>query len=242
MIETYAECVKLITDAATQADGSYRRNYSICYDPVHHAALWVAYPMHSYYTSGSANSETFVLDPSFSNAQQAVVNSGSYSAVGASYSRGHQIAKAQRTVTALARKQTNYCTNMTPQNQTLNGGKWMQLESKERAAWMCSDTLYCVSGCHFDNYDNVATDKEGKTCPVPTHYYKVMLRTVSGTTGKSVAACSASELKCIGYWVEHDASAVPQAMSVADIERLTGHTFFVNVPNAPKGVFNESQW
>jgi len=133
MIETYAECVKLITDAATQADGSYRRNYSICFDPVHHAALWVAYPMHSYYTSGSEDNKSFVLDPSFSNAQQAVVYSGTYSAVGASYSRGHQIAKAQRTVTTLARKQTNYCTNMTPQNQTLNGGEWMQLESRSAA-------------------------------------------------------------------------------------------------------------
>ncbi|MBP3454874.1 MAG: DNA/RNA non-specific endonuclease [Alistipes sp.] len=236
MVETYSACVKLITDAAAQADGSYRRNYSICYDPEHYVALWVAYPMHTWYTSGSNDSTTFVIDPAFSTSQQ-VTNT-----YATGYSRGHQIAKAQRKVTALARKQTNYYTNMTPQNQTLNGGKWATLESNERGAWMCSDTLYCVSGCHFDNYNTTTTNNDGKTCPVPTHYYKVMLRTVSGNTGKSVTACSASELKCIGYWVEHNASAVPQAMSVADIERLTGQTFFVNVPNAPKGVFNESQW
>ena len=242
MIESYAQCVKLITDDATQADGTYRRNYSMCYDPVHHAALWVAYPMHSYYTSGSASSETFVLDPSLDKQQQAVVNSRSYQADGAAYSRGHQIAKAQRTVTALARKQTNYCSNMTPQNQTLNGGKWMALESKERGAWMCSDTLYCVSGCHFDNYDTLSTDNDGKVCPVPTHYYKVMLRTRSGNTGKSVAACSASELICAGYWVEHTASAVPQLMTVAEIETLTGMTFFAHVPEAPKGTVEASYW
>lgn len=213
----------------------------MCYDPEHHVALWVAYPMHSWYISGTEKSETFVYDPSFTAEQQPWLTSA-YKLGEYTYSRGHQIAKAQRTVTAEARKQTNYYTNMTPQNQTLNGGKWMQLEKKERETWMCSDTLYCVSGCHFDNYDTVSTDPKEKSCPVPTHYYKVMLRSVSGTTGKAVADCSASELKCIGYWVEHKSDAVPQAKSVAEIERLTGHTFFVNVPNAPKTTFDESQW
>lgn len=228
--------MKLITDGGSQADGTYRRNYSMCYDPERFVALWVAYPMHSWYTSGSSNNESFYRDPSFTASQQ-VTNT-----YDSGYSRGHQIAKAQRKVTDVARKQTNYYTNMTPQNQTLNGGKWRVLEDKERGVWMCSDTLYCVSGCHFDNYDTTVKNNDGKTCPVPTHYYKVMLRTVSGATGKAVADCSAAELKCIGYWVEHDASAEPQAMSVAEIERLTGHTFFVNVPNAPKTTFNASQW
>ena len=37
----------------------------------------------------------------------------------------------------------------------------------------------------------------------------------------------------------------PQAkdmMSVAEIERLTGFTFFANVPNAPKDTYNPSDW
>ena len=85
--------------------------------------------MHSYYTGGSNNSETFYTDPAFTESEQI----GSTFSV-SSYNRGHQIAKAQRKVTALARKQTNYYTNMTPQNATLNGGKWAQLEEQERGA------------------------------------------------------------------------------------------------------------
>lgn len=212
--------------------GTTRRNYSMCYDTQHYVARWVAYPMHSYYTSGSEKSETYYQDPSFTSSQQitdSYVN-------GQTNSRGHQIAKAQRTVTAEARKQTNYYTNMTPQLQSLNGGKWSSLEDKERTAWMCSDTLYVVSGCHFDNYNTTCQNNDGKTCPMPTHYFKVMLRTKAGNTGKRVQVCSASELICAGYWVENKDNDVATITftSVSEIEQLTGFTFFVNVPNAPK--------
>jgi endonuclease G len=77
---------------------------------------------------------------------------------------------------------------------------------------------------------------------VPTHYFKVMLRTKSGNSGKKVQDCSADELICAGYWVANSADATPQIKSVAEIESLTGFTFFVNVPNAPKNTFTASDW
>ena len=236
--EEEAKCVKIITDAAKGSNGYYPRNYSFCYDAAHYVARWVAYPMHSYYTSGSYNDAEFYQDPSFTTNEQI----GNTYKNGTVNNRGHQIAKAQRKVTDLARKQTNYYTNMTPQNGTLNGGKWAQLEAKEREEWMCSDTLYMVSGCHFDNYNFTIPNRDGKTCPVPTHYFKVMLRTKSGKLGKRVQECSADELICAGYWVTNSSKAVPQIKSVAEIEQLTGFTFFVNVPNAPKSTYTASDW
>lgn len=194
--------------------------------------------MHSYYTSGSNSDADFILDPNFSESQQI----SDYYKSGSGYQRGHQIAKAQRKVTKVARTQTNYYTNMTPQNGTLNGGKWLDLEEKERGKWMCNDTLYMVSGCHFDNYNTTVRNDDGKTCPVPTHYYKVMLRTKNGNTGKSVASCSASELICAAYLVANNASATPQIMSVAELEKKVGFTFFVNVPNAPKTTYTRTDW
>jgi endonuclease G len=79
---------------------------------------------------------------------------------------------------------------------------------------------------------------------VPTHYFKVMLRTKTGTTRKAVAECSASELICAGYWVPNvpNTEATTTLMSVSEIERLTGFTFFVNVPNAPKSEVDASDW
>ena len=236
--EQYDKCVRLITDAAKQSNGYYRRNYSICYDPTNYVARWVAYPMHSYYRNGSADSEDFVTDPNFSTSQQI----GATYKNGNVYNRGHQIAKAQRRVTKLAREQSNYYTNMTPQNATLNSGKWLDLEEKERGSWMCSDTLYMVSGCHFDNYNTKIGNNDGKTCPVPTHYFKVMLRTKKGNTGKAVQNCTASELICAAYLVENSATATPQLMSVEALEKRVGFIFFVNVPNAPKGSYTASDW
>lgn len=31
-------------------------------------------------------------------------------------------------------------------------------------------------------------------------------------------------------------------MSISDLEKLTGHAFFTNVPNAPKSSYNPSDW
>ena len=238
-VEDASRCVKIITD--TTVDGVNPRNYSFCYDPTNYVARWVAYPMHNYYTEGSNNSETFYQDPSFSASEQ--ITSTYVSSYG--YDRGHQIAKAQRKVSYMARQQTNYYTNMTPQNSSLNGGKWANsLEAKERGSWMCSDTLYVVSGCHYDNYNTIVPNNDGKSCPAPTHYFKVLLRTKAGNTGKPVAECSASELICAGYWVPNvpNSEATITLMSVSEIARLTGFPFFVNVPNAPKDVVSASDW
>ena len=236
--EEWSKCVRLITDGGKQSNGHYRRNYSICYDAAHYVARWVAYPMHSYYTSGDHDDKEFINDPNFSASQQI----GSTYENGEINNRGHQIAKAQRKVTKVARTQTNYNTNMTPQNGDLNSGEWLKLEEKERGKWMCSDTLYMVSGCHFDNYNTTVRNNDGKTCPVPTHYYKVMLRTKNGNTGKSVASCSANDLICAAYLVANNATATPQIMSVAELEKRVGFTFFVNVPNAPKTTYTRTDW
>lgn len=62
----------------------------------------------------------------------------------------------------------------------------------------------------------------GNPCPVPTHYYKVLLRTKQGTTGQPVTTLAADELQCIGFWYEQttDKAQTPDgcAVSVAEIE------------------------
>jgi hypothetical protein len=60
--------------------------------------------------------------------------------------------------------------------------------------------------------------------------------------GKRVQECSADELICAGYWVTNSSKATPVIKSVAEIEQLTGFTFFANVPNAPKNTFTASDW
>ena len=116
--------------------------------------------------------------------------------------------------------------------------------------------MYTVIGCYFDTY----TDKYGNTgtpkkisfggrsdVSRPTMFYYALLRTKSGNTGKSVKDCSASELQCVAFVIchEQDKGHKPQSkdiISIEELEKLTGFTYFDNVPNAPKGTFNASDW
>lgn len=224
------------------------RNYSFCFDKEKHCALWVAYPLHRCYTEGSGHrTNAWGYDPCcIDDVYEPNLKNAYYPQGGSSYShsRGHQLPSADRLASDADNATTFYYTNMTPQLQSLNGASWGALEGDLRDKWMCSDTLYVVTGAHFDPGYGYAYDNKGagKACAVPTHYYKVILRTKSGSSGKWVGNCSASELKCVGFWFEHKGGAARQTMSVAEIEEKTGLTFFPNVPNAPKTVYNASEW
>ena len=238
-----------------------KRNYSFCFAPEHYASLWVAYPLHGCYL-GTGRKDSFGYDYEFAEYTsslglggvelQANMGRAYYTEDNVQYDRGHQLPSADRNATVEDNITTFYATNMTAQHKNINQKMWATLESRVRD-WVCADTLYVVTGAFFDEghgyaYDNGGKEKGGKRVSMPTHYYKALLRTKNGATGKSVADCTADELKCIAFWVEHDikrtgtAVYTSDACSVAELEQRTGMTFFVNVPNAPKTTFDTSEW
>ena len=226
------------------------RNYSFCFDKERYCSIWVAYPLHECYLGDASRKDNWGYDPCCIADEFEPNLSGSYYSQGGgtnTHSRGHHLPSADRVASREDNLTTFYCTNVTPQLQSLNGGTWMSLEDALRGEkYMCKDTLYVVTGAHFEqgaNYNYAWDNKgKGKACAVPTHYYKVVLRTKKGDSGKWVGNCSADELKCVGFWFEHKGGAPRQTMSVAEIEKKTGYTFFPNVPNAPKSTYNPSDW
>ena len=130
------------------------RNYSFCFDKEKHCALWVAYPLHRCYTEGEGNrTNAWSYDPCcIDNEYEPNLKNAYYPQGGSSYShsRGHQLPSADRLASNEDNATTFYYTNMTPQLQSLNGGTWETLESDLRDDYMCSDTLYVVTGAHFD--------------------------------------------------------------------------------------------
>lgn len=233
---------------SAQKGSSVERNYSFCFDKSKRASCWVAYPIHTSHIRGSASrSNEFLFDPDLTESWQANM----FRSYTGAYDRGHQIAAADRKCSQEMMDQTFYATNMTPQQSNFNQKLWATLEGRVRG-YACADTLYVVTGAYFgttwdSSIARSTTDCDGNTCPTPTHYYKVLLRTKSGSTGKSVRNCSAMELKCVGIWLTHEnnsSTTVPTSAfcSVADIEAKTGFRFFVNVPNAPKDTFSASEW
>ena len=230
------------------------RNFTVCFSAEHHVPMWVAAPRHDCYESGAKRTDAYAKDPKIPADIQ--YNSKS---TGGGCNKGHMLGSAERLSSTATNKQAFYYTNIAPQfssGYNTGGGGWNTLED-----WVdgqsCADTLYQVIGCYFDRY----TDGYGYTVSpkkisfggrddvsLPTMFYCVLLRTKSGNTRKSVIDCSASELKCAAFVRSHTNSLKGQKvtrsemMSVADLEKLTGFTFFANVPNAPKSTLNPSDW
>lgn len=232
-------------------NGHRARNISICYSAEHHCPVWVSGPVHSCY-KGSNGNRNYGPDPVIPSSIQPKNKT-----VEGSYNKGHMIGNNERSRTSGMNKQVSYYTNMAPQHSsTFNtgGGAWNNLEDKIDSYW-CADTLYTVVGCYFetwtDSYGNTAQPKRtgfgGVQASVPTMFYTLLLRTKKGNTEKSVMECSREELQCVAFVMSHAMQKEHEPgrrdmRSVAEIERLTGFTFFANVPNAPKDTYNPSDW
>ena len=233
--------------------GKKARNYTVCFSAEHHCPVWVAAPRHKMYQSGASRTDAYAKDPSIPADIQYKSKS-----TGGGCNKGHMLGSAERLSSTATNKQVFYYSNIAPQySSTFNtgGGGWNNLED-----WVdtqvCSDTLYVVIGAYFDEF----TDGRGYSEPParisfggrsdvsrPTMFYYILLRTKSGSTGKPLSQCTASELKCAAFVRSHDTPKGTKVdekdlMSVSDLEKVTGFTYFPNVPQAPKDSYNASDW
>ena len=211
-------------------DGKKTRNYSYYYDYSARIAVWVAYPLNSVLIGGTGKrSNAWAVDPLMPVSDQAVITSGNYRGL-YGMNRGHQIPSADR-YRPVANKETFYGTNMTPQLGSFNSGVWAKLEDRVRAWAKACDTLYVVTGCVIEPRYGVASDNNGKSVVSPGAYYKAVLRyNPSGTFGHAgYNACA--------IYLEHNADNANRAvnssmaMSIRELERITGVDFFVNLPS-----------
>jgi endonuclease G len=223
-----------------------KRNYTHLYDRSTYASLWTAYPLYKA-TTGGSRSESWAANPNLKTSEQINIWDGSYGVNYGStiYARGHQIPDADRSNNATMQTHTYYATNLVPQIQDkFNGGIWMNLESAIRDAIPSSDTLYVVTGVTFKTVGGSETVKyikpkcDSKQCPVPNYFYKVLLKVKRSSNGGITAASA------IGFWFEHKQysdSYTNYAVSVNEIERLTGLDFFVNLPSSLETTAEQNQ-
>ena len=247
----YAHHLCAGSEKNAQRNGS-ARNYTVCYSAEHHCPLWVAAPRHRSYESGASRTDAYGKDPKIPSDIQ--YNSKS---TGGGCNKGHMLGSAERLSSTATNKQVFYYTNIAPQySDTFNtgGGAWNNLEDHVDGL-VCSDTLYVVIGCYFENFSKNGAEASPKTISFggrndvscPTMFYYALLRTKKGNTGKRVQDCSASELQCAAFTICHEMpfKHKPEAadmMSIAELEELTGVTYFPNVKNAPKSTYSASDW
>ena len=206
---------------------SLGRNYSFYWSQSDHLALWVAYPLQGDLLAKKVDrTDAFASDPVFTSLQQAS-KSGYTSTDSYTYTKGHQLPSADRLSSEELNKSTFYMTNMTPQVDDFNSGVWNSLEQKVTAWANASTEFYVVTGCLFENRNKTVTSN-GYTIPVPTHYYKALLRKKGGTW----SACA--------YIYGHFSSSTfkeSDRISIDELEGQTGMDFFPNLI----GVIGQSQ-
>jgi DNA/RNA endonuclease G (NUC1) len=233
--------------------GRKARNYTVCFSAEHHCPVWVAAPRHTMYQSGASRTDAYAKDPSIPSDIQ--YNSKS---TGGGCNKGHMLGSAERLSSTATNKQVFYYSNIAPQySSTFNtgGGGWNTLEDCVDGQ-VCSDTLYVVIGAYFDKF----TDRRGYSEPPakisfggrndvsrPTMFYYILLRTKNGATGKPLSQCTADEIKCAAFVRSHAIAKGTKVgeqdmMSVSDLEKITGFTYFPNVPQAPKDSYKASDW
>lgn len=228
------------------SSGRKARNFTTCYSKSYKCPVWVAAPLHDCYTGSVKRTNAYRTDPDI-KCPQVEKRDG--------YTRGHMLGSGERTITTAVNRDVFYISNIGPQLGqggyfNTGGGQWNTAEDWVDKQWRGrADTCYQVVGSYWKNTSTVSS---GTT--VPTHYYIILLKAKKSAGRKWVVDCTREELQTIAILIEHKSytkSSVTKAdqfqskgffKSVAEIEQLTGQTFFANVPNVPKDTYNPGDW
>lgn len=209
-------------------NGKTCRNFSYGWNAPLHLSNWVAYPLTK--TPSGSRRDEWSFDNKVDVKDQANCVTGSYTGA---YDRGHQIPSADRRVPLEAQDQTCLMTNLTPQKSNFNQGIWANFETQVRGWATKADTLYVVTGCEVSATPAYTTDRDGKQCPIPSHYYKVLLARGSSFNGIPAAGtkwlAAAFRLAHTNTYGKEETVTKDYMMSVSDFEKITGINFYVNL-------------
>lgn len=191
------------------------RNYSMLYDTDLKFSYWVAYPLFAAaIKKGTDRTNAWGYDPSIARNLQADLSSGFNG--GAVYDRGHQLPSADRICDAATNKTTFYYSNMTPQiGKKMNQTIWASLEEKVRGWVSGTDTVFVVTGAMPPQSGTI---ERQKGMAVPAYYFKALARKIGGTFYTIAFKMDNKPYTGTDYMSE--------ALSVEDLETLTGFTFF----------------
>ncbi|MBR0036790.1 MAG: DNA/RNA non-specific endonuclease [Bacteroidales bacterium] len=225
-------------------DGDTVMNYCLAYDTVKYHSRWVAFRFdesNRKKTTGRNNS--FMDDPELPSRH--FIGSSSFYSDGYNYDRGHLCASNDRLVSTAANIQTFYMTNMSPQLPNFNQEYWVNYETFVQDLGRddtFSDTLYVVKGGTIaDNQIKEYVNRSnGKKVAVPEYYYMALVK------------CKNNAYEGIAFWMEHryydteaensktKAEKLKHAVTIDELEKLTGIDFFANLPDAIETVVESS--
>lgn len=191
--------------------------FVMSFNPQAHQPNWVAWELtrdEALSTAYSRKDSQFAPDPQVA----ACATLADYRSSG--YDRGHMAPAADMRWSQQAMDACHLLTNMCPQDHKLNGGAWKSLEEKCRDWALRDSAIVIVCG-------PVLTDRMMRTIgasqvPVPERFFKVIL------------APYADSPRAIGFIMNNgyvEGGMQPSAVSVDEVERVTGYDFFAALPD-----------
>lgn len=212
------------------SNNEYLRNYSMLYDKENRVALWIAFPLHQYYMGTTNRTNNWIYTDALDFIYQPDVRSKSWPNKDGNFDRGHQIASSDRTGSKEMNAMTFFTTNATLQKSSFNQGTWNQLEQHlQSIAKTATDTLYIVTGIILSDGSQAIQydyDNSNRKCAVPQYFYKAIYRRKNNkdiTVAYKMANSEKTNLNFENY-----------KLSVSDLEKETGFTYFPAVPQAVK--------
>lgn len=216
--------------AGTDWPVTHYEGFSLAYDENRHTPVWVGWELLATEADGTeSRSNRFWQDDDV----YGCASSDDYKNSG--YDRGHMCPAADQKWSKEAMRACFSMANMAPQVHALNSGAWKTLEEKERLWSRRDSAIVIVAGPVYTNAD---TQRIGETgVLVPGAFYKVIL------------APYLDKPRAIGF-VYPNAHAPGNmqdyAISVDDVEQLTGLDFFATLPDSIESVveshFSFSDW
>jgi len=199
--------------------------YTLSYNENHEQANWIAYKLTKHMIRNGLHDRknNFRSDNKVRNQSSQLSD---YK--GSGYDRGHLCPAGDMKISKVAMSESFYMSNISPQSPSFNRGIWKSLESIVRTWAIENDEIYVVTG-------PILTDIIGEigsnSVSIPKYYYKVILD------------YKEPELKGIGFILENKKSQLSlssYAISIDEVEELTGIDFFSSLPDDIENTIEES--
>ncbi len=214
-----------------------RPEYTLSYNSSKGTPNWVSWHLNRAWTGNEGRCNCFMQDTSlpdsfFSPTENDYRRSG--------FQRGHICPSADRDATPQENANTYFMTNMAPQARGNNLGPWADFERYLRSLTRRGNEVHIIAG--IAGTGGVGTRGYRETISngninVPDSFWKVALVLPNGsddisrvtTSTRVIAVNMPNDQGISNDWRDF-------ITTVDDIERLTNHDFFENVPNAIEAV------
>ena len=222
------QIISLLPEISQKDEVIHHSYYTLSYNEYHEQANWVAYKLTSDMIQNGSYNRTDNFRPDYKVKNESSQLSD-YKGFG--YDRGHLCPAGDMKISKMAMSESFYMSNISPQVPSFNRGIWKSLESIVRTWAIENDEIYIVTGPILSEEFAFLGSIGSNSVSIPKYYYKVILD------------YKKPELKGIGFILENTKGQLPlvsYAISIDNIEELTGIDFFPSLPDTIENIIEES--